>query len=94
MLAAELSTLSVTQVVLVLKVCRRHGALALCGGLDPLTSIPEKLLEKVQSSHSRRPQHFGDTSITGWSPRIAAAVHWSLSLGNKLCVLQRVELEK
>ena len=37
----------------------------------------EKLLVKVQSSCSRRPQSFGDASTMGWSPRTAAAVERS-----------------
>jgi hypothetical protein len=52
----------------------------------------ERLLVKVQSSCSRRPQHIGDANtIMGWSPRTVAAVEWSQS---EPTVLQRVELEK
>lgn len=37
----------------------------------------ERLVVKVQPRCGRRPQHVGDASTTGESPRTAAAVEWS-----------------
>lgn len=56
----------------------------------------ESPLVKVLPSYSRRPQRFGDATAIGQPLRTAAAVgrRSCPSLEDKLCVIQKLELEK
>jgi hypothetical protein len=44
--------------------------------LGIMKRVYERLLVKVQSNCSRRPQRFGDGRTMEWPPRTAAAVKW------------------
>lgn len=63
-LAAELGSVNVTQVVLVLKVRRGHGEQLRLGvaGTESLKRAQERLFVKVQPSCSMGLLHFGDAS--------------------------------
>lgn len=96
-LAAKLGSLTVIQVVLVLKVeevMESSCTLLLCGRATvPEESLGEAIGESEAHLHQRGPSSLGSASAVGCPPRTATAVEQS-QLEGKLCVLQREELEK
>lgn len=46
-------------------------------GLQSLKRVKERLLEKVQPSFIKGPEHFGDARIMREMPRTAQAMEWN-----------------